>query len=297
GGTTQFQPYRDTQTLWLREVLNSRVWEKYPVRMAFAHVPIGFNAQDIFEGPYKEWTELLDQMGISLLISGHKHYYGAYGPNSSKYKSDPNFGTLLMSDRENEGEGVAFSASFVTVGPTTYKSETITNSLTVRATATFNLFNNAYVNSGAKSFENTASAEVGEIVIPPATKASVPAISAPYTLHPTVFAVEDGYQIIFPTDATGMAWVEVGGTKYYDLNTGNMRYTSKYHSVRVPRVALDSARSYKICYRSLDNRPAYYPAPGSTVSRTYPFTPMADKKEPVFLCLSDFRGLAAEARL
>ena len=296
GGTTQFQPYRDAQTRWLREVLDSRIWEKYPVRMAFVHVPIGFNAQDIFEGPYKEWTELLDQMGVSLLISGHKHYYGAYGPNSGKYKSDPNFSTLLMSDRENEGEGVAYSASFVTVGPTSYKSETITNSLTVRATATFKLFNNTYVNPEAKSTENRISAESGEISVPLASKASVPSISAPYTLHPTVFAVEDGYQIIFPTDANGMAWVEVGGTKYYDLNTGNMRYTGKYHSVRVPRVALDSARSYKVCYRALDNRPAYYPAPGSTVRRTYPFTPMADKKEPVFLCISDFRGLAAEAK-
>ncbi len=296
GGTTQFQPYRDAQTRWLREVLNSRVWEKYPVRMVFAHVPIGFNAQDIFEGPYKEWTELLDRMGISLLISGHKHYYGAYGPNSSKYKSDPNFSTLLMSDRENEGDAITYSASFVTVGPTAYKSETITDTLAVRATATFNLFNNAYVNPEAKALGNTSAPESGASVIASATKASVPAISAPYTLHPTVFAVEDGYQIIFPTDTTGMAWVEVGGTKYYDLNTGNMRYTSKYHSVRVPRVALDTARSYKVCYQSMVSREAYYPTHGSTVSRTYPFTPMADKKEPVILCLSDFRGLATEAK-
>ncbi len=294
GGTVQFQAYRDAQTQWLREVLRSREWEKYPIRMAFCHVPFGFNAQNDFETVYKEWTELLDQMGISLQISGHKHYYGFYGPNSTKYKSDPNYATLLMTDREN-GD-VTYSASFVTVGPTEYLAENVNQSLALKATKSAPIFTNAYVSEETTSSEESALAGTEETDGKPATKASVPSISSPYTLHPTVFAVEDGYQIIFPTETTGMAWVEVGGVKYYDTMTGLMRYTSKYHSVRVPRVALDTARSYKTCYQSMVSREAYSPTHGSTVSRTYPFTPMADKKEPVLLCLSDFRGLAAEAK-
>ena len=75
-----------------------------------------------------------------------------------------------------------------------------------------------------------------------------------------------------------------------------MDWETKYHSIRVPRVSLDSARSYSVSFQSMSTRAAYNPTHGSTVSRTYPFTPMGDKKEPVILCLSDFRGLAAEAK-
>lgn len=293
GGTVTFQSYRDQQTRWLREVLKSRIWEKYPVRMAFCHVPFGFNATGDFESVYKEWTELLDQMGISLQISGHKHYYGFYGPNSSKYKSDPNYATVLMTDREN-GD-ISYSATFITVGKTEYTVKNVLQNLSVKETRTAPIFTNAYV---TEEYIGTAPylPQAEEVSVSPAVRASVPSISSPYTLHPTVFAVEDGYQIIFTTEGTGMAWVEVGGTKYYDSLTGLMRYTSKYHSVRIPRVALDSARSYKINYQSMTYREAYSPTHGSTVSRTYPFTPMGDKKEPVILCLSDFRGLAAEAK-
>ncbi|MBP3411787.1 MAG: metallophosphoesterase, partial [Oscillospiraceae bacterium] len=294
GGTVQFAAYRDAQTKWLREVLKSREWEKYPVRMAFCHVPFGFYAADTFESVYKEWSDLLDQMGVSLQISGHKHYYGLYTPNSTKYKSDPNYYTLLMSDREN-GD-YTYSGSFVTVGKEQYQIENILQNLTVRASKTVPQFTNAYISSDGTTGEAASLAEAGPSASKAATRASVPAISSPYTLHPTVFAVEDGYQIIFPTETTGMAWVEVGGTKYYDTTSGLMRYTSKYHSIRVPRVALDAARSYKTCYQSMVYREAYSPTHGSTASRTYPFTPMADKKEPVILCLSDFRGLAAEAK-
>ncbi len=85
---------------------------------------------------------------------------------------------------------------------------------------------------------------------------SVPAISSPYTTHPVVFMVEDTYQIAFATNATGLAWVEINGVKYNDSQNGLMRWNSKYHKVTVPMDALDSAKSYKICFQSLSARPA-----------------------------------------
>ncbi len=295
GGTVQFTEYRTKQTEWLKEVVASREWEKYPVRMAFCHVPFSYYATDTFETVYSQWTELLDQMGISLMISGHTHKYAIQGPSGSRQKSDPNYTVLIMSDKEN-GDYL-YSGSFVTVTDTQYKVENVLNTKALKATATIPIFTNAYVNTEADraiAFPETDGSE--EVAIAPATRATVPSITSPYTLHPTVFAVEDGYQIIFTTNTTGLAWVEVGGKKYYDVTTGNMNWASKYHSIRVPRVALDTARSYKTCFQSLSDRAAYYPAPGSTVSRTYPFTPMGDKKEPVILCLTDFRNLNAEAK-
>ena len=294
GGTTDFESYRKEQTQWLRGIVASREWEKYPVRMVFCHVPFSYYATDTFETVYKEWTELLDQMGISLMISGHTHKNALQGPYGSRQNSSPNYSVLICSDNGN-GD-YTYSGSFVTVSKSKYTIRTVLHDLSVRANYTVPVFTNAYVRPDMESKHPLPLASDIETGASPQTKASVPAISSPYTLHPTVFAVEDGYQIIFTTDATGMAWVEVGGIKYKDITTGNMNWASKYHKVTVPRIPLDTARSYKLCFQSMSTRAAYYPEHGSTVSRTYPFTPIGDKASPVLLCLSDFRGLTAEAQ-
>lgn len=294
GGTVQFTAFREAQTQWLREVVASREWESYPVRMAFAHVPFSFYATDTFESTYKEWADLCDEMGISLLVCGHKHNYAVNGPNSGKHKADPNFTTVIVSDRENDV--CTYSGTFLTVSPTEYTIENVQNDLVKKDPRVIPVFTNAYVAPEAGNSARLSSSTSVEVTATPATRASVPAISSPYVLHPTVFAVEDSYQIIFTTESTGMAWATVGGKKYYDQDMGLMNYTGKYHSIRVPRVALDIARSYTVSYQSMVYREAYSPTHGSTVSRTYPFTPMADKAEPVILCLSDFRSLNTEAK-
>ena len=64
---------------------------------------------------------------------------------------------------------------------------------------------------------------------PPAEKmaaVSVPSISSPFTTHPTVFIVEDTYQIAFATNATGIAWVEIDGVDYQDSENGLVRWNS-----------------------------------------------------------------------
>ena len=123
-------------------------------------------------------------------------------------------------------------------------------------------------------------------------QASVPSISSPYTTHPTVFVVEDTYQIAFATNANGIAWVEIGGVKYEDADNGLLNWKTKYHKITVPMSVLDSAKSYAICFRTLSERPAYDPVPGSTASRTYPFSPVPEDRDPVFFCASDQHGTA-----
>ncbi len=294
GGTVQFATYREEQTRWLREVVKSREWEKYPIRMVFAHVPFTFYASDTFEETYTEWADLCDQMGISLLVCGHKHNYAVNGPNSTKHKADPNFTTVIVSDRENDV--CTYSGTFLTVTPTEYIIENVQNDLTAKAVKRVSVFTNTYVAPDTQTESEISVLSNMDFTSTPTTVSSVPSVSSPYTVHPTVFSVEDSYQIVFATESTGMAWATVGGKKYYDQDMGLMNYTSKYHSIRVPRVALDTARSYTVSYQSMVYREAYTPTHGSTVSRSYPFTPMADKKEPVILCLSDFRGLATEAK-
>lgn len=293
GGTVQFAKYREDQTKWLRQVVQSREWEKYPVRMVFIHVPFSFYASGEFASVYKEWTELLDQMGVSLVISGHTHLFNIYGPNDAKHKSDPNFTVAVISDGKNSTR--KYSASFVKVGSDKYTIDNVDSALNVRSNSV-DIFNNAYVKDVESKPIDLYNSDNVVISSSTASSASVPSISSPYTLHPTVYAVEDGYQIIFTTDAMGMGWVNVGGKNYYDQDCGILNYRSKYHKVHVPREALDSVRGYTVNFQSMTDRAAYNPTHGSTVSRTYPFTPMADKKEPVILSISDFRGFLNEAK-
>ena len=93
---------------------------------------------------------------------------------------------------------------------------------------------------------------------------NVPSISAPFTTHPTVFLIEDNYQIIFATNSTGLSWVEVAGAKFYDSQNGLLNYSSKFHKIVVPQAILDATGSYSINFRHLAERPAYNPAPAST---------------------------------
>jgi len=290
GGTIDFEAYRKEQTKWLKGILASRQWEKYPVRMAFCHIPFSFyNAED-FQSVYKDWTSILNQMGISLMISGHTHKNAVYAPSASRYKYPANFTTVVVSDRAN-GD-YAYSGSFVSVKDKSFEIKTVLNTLAVKSTANVPILE---VPTSAKVYEPV------EVTTPAKYKTSsstpsVPAIKTPFTKHPTVFAVEDNYEIVFPTNATGMAWVEVGGAKYCDSTTGIMNWASKYHKISVPRVTLDVAKSYKICFQSMETRAAYSPVHGDTVSLTYPFKPIANKADPTFLCLSDCRSLTTEAQ-
>ena len=48
-------------------------------------------------------------------------------------------------------------------------------------------------------------------------------IGSRFTHGAVVYAVEDTYQIVFSTNHSATAWVEVGGEKYYDLFAGSMK--------------------------------------------------------------------------
>ena len=291
-GTIDFETYRKEQTEWLRQIVADREWEKYPVRVVFCHEPFSLNTRTAMKPIYAEWTELLDQMGVSLVVSGHTREAAFYEPTASANKSDPNFRTVVVSDHQFTTEPYSYSGAFITASSSQYAVEIIDQDLAVKATKTIPTFTNAHIADSA----NTSLLAKESIEVTTTSVTKVPAVESPYTMHPSVFAVEDGYEIIFSTDATGMAWVEVGGKKYTDSTAGSMDWASKYHQIYVPRVALDTARSYTVCFQSMTSRPSYKPKPGETVSRTYPFTPMGDKAEPVILCLSDMRNLNAEAQ-
>ncbi|MEX1377822.1 MAG: metallophosphoesterase [Eubacteriales bacterium] len=70
GGLADFEAYRQEETAWLESVVESKEYEGYKYIIAISHIPL--IEDEAF--PYKqEWMELLSQMRVDVLLSGHTH--------------------------------------------------------------------------------------------------------------------------------------------------------------------------------------------------------------------------------
>ena len=117
-----------------------------------------------------------------------------------------------------------------------------------------------------------------------------------FTYGAVVYAVEDEYQIVFSTSDSAIAWVEIGGERYYDLFAGSMRSADKVHKVTVPQTALDQAKGYKICAQQMIYRGPFGGYKGSTLSQSYGFRPVDASDGLNHVALSDVHE-AAEAAI
>ena len=278
--TIDYEPYRVEQTRWLEEVYLKGTWKQYDKRVIFSHT--AFVTQANFTEIYKDWTNILNRMDMSLMISGHTHTYTIYSTTHGSVKTSPNFPAFVMTTYTKDP--YVYTGCYLTLGDQSFTLNHVdSSSLAVKNTATFT--NKTYgTTTEPKTAFETAVAPTPAPTASAGT-ASIPSVSSPFSAHPTVFMVEDSYQIAFLTTETGMAWVEIGGVKYKDSTMGVMDWESRIHKITVPQAVLDSARKYKICFQSMSTRKAYTPVHGSTVSRTYPFTPAP--ASPTFLFMSE----------
>ena len=80
-GTAQFQLYRDAQTEYLEQLLAGGIWEDYDYRMAICHIPFSYvGSKGYFEADCNRWTEIFNEMGMDIGLSGHKHVMWALLP-------------------------------------------------------------------------------------------------------------------------------------------------------------------------------------------------------------------------
>lgn len=75
---------------------------------------------------------------------------------------------------------------------------------------------------------------------------------------PAVYAVSDRYIITVPVTEPCVMWVRVGDRNYYDHSNGILRSASLTHMMEVPSAALDSSRSYTVCWRKIIERKPYF---------------------------------------
>ena len=102
-----------------------------------------------------------------------------------------------------------------------------------------------------------------------------------------VYAVEDDYQIVFSTSDNSIAWVEIGGERYYDLYAGSMKSADLVHKITVPQTVLDEAKAYSIHARQMIYRGPFGGYTGPEISESYTFRPVNTADGLDYFALSD----------
>ena len=121
-----------------------------------------------------------------------------------------------------------------------------------------------------------------------------------FTHEPVVYAVEDTYQIVFSTNHSATAWVEIDGEKYYDLFAGSMKSEDTVHKITVPQKKLDEAKSYSIHAEKMIYRGPFGGFKGKEISKSYSFRPVDSSDGLLYYTITDAhharKGAADAAR-
>ena len=108
-----------------------------------------------------------------------------------------------------------------------------------------------------------------------------------FTYEPVVYAVEDTYQIVFSTNHSATAWVEISGEKYFDLFAGSMKSEDTVHKITVPQAKLDAAKSYSIHAEKMIYRGPFGGFKGKAISKSYSFRPVDSSDGLVYYTITD----------
>lgn len=111
-----------------------------------------------------------------------------------------------------------------------------------------------------------------------------------FTYDAVVYAVEDEYQIVFSTNDTSIAWVEVGGEKYYDLYAGSMKSKDSVHKVSVPQEKLDEAKGYTVAAQQMIYRGPFGGYKGKIITQNYSFRPVNTNDGFNYYTMTDVHG-------
>lgn len=99
--TAKFDLYRQEQTEMLEEILEEGEYENYSYRLMACHIPVVYvDKNGYFEEFRNDWTALLNEMGLDIGLSGHKHVLWPLIPG----QVEPNT-TLVYNDSYSGKEG------------------------------------------------------------------------------------------------------------------------------------------------------------------------------------------------
>lgn len=120
-------------------------------------------------------------------------------------------------------------------------------------------------------------------------------IGSYFTYETVVYAVEDTYQIVFSTNHSATAWVEIDGERYYDLYAGSMKSEDTVHKITVPQEKLDEAKGYSIHAEKMIYRGPFGGFKGNEISKSYSFRPVDSSDGLVYYTITDAHHAKAGA--
>lgn len=109
-------------------------------------------------------------------------------------------------------------------------------------------------------------------------------------LYPTVYAVEDEYQIVFTTKTKSTVWLEIGDDTYYDLFAGSQKSGNKVHKVCVPMAALDENKAYTLNIQQILMRGPYGGFKAQEKTYDFSFRPVNTSDGLDYYTISDIHG-------
>ena len=112
-------------------------------------------------------------------------------------------------------------------------------------------------------------------------------VGSRFTYEPVVYAVEDTYQIVFSTNHSATAWVEIDGEAYYDLYAGSMKSKDTVHKITVPQEKLDVAKAYSIHAEKMIYRGPFGGFKGKEISKEYSFRPVNSDDGLIYYTMTD----------
>ena len=96
---------------------------------------------------------------------------------------------------------------------------------------------------------------------------------------PSVFVINNDYEILILTKTKGVIAIKVGGEVFYEENTGVLSSEKNYAKIRIPQALLDSTCKYEVLFRETINRKAYFSQLGDQISAEFVFKPLTKERE------------------
>ncbi len=126
---------------------------------------------------------------------------------------------------------------------------------------------------------------------------SVREIPQGFYAHPSVFAVENEYQILVLLETQGefLISVRVGGQEYFDEVNGVRRSDTRVHRVCVPMDALNTAKEYTVIARKIVERKEYFTPTEEPQEYVYAFRPLEKEADIRIYHLADTHNYVAPA--
>ena len=91
---------------------------------------------------------------------------------------------------------------------------------------------------------------------------------------PTVFIVNDEYEILIVTNDLGKCAIKIGSATYYDESAGILNCTDVIHKIRFPQSVLDAAEKYTVIYNKEIKKKAYFSKFGEDEYEDFEFSPV-----------------------